>query len=241
MAGSTKVAFGLRAMHSLSGVVPVGAFMLLQVWAHAKVLEGPEAHRIAVAAVHPTGWVARILIGVPLVYHVVYGLVLTRRSRLNVSRYPLSRNWTYTLQRVTGIIALLYIGLALALAWGIPADMLAQHMIGTLSQTHHGLPLLALAYLVGLCAAVFHLVVGLWMIGVRYGLASTRSSQTQSGMALAVIGMALIGWSGHTIVFLATGSGAAEPAPIDATTICDPSVFDRAAAAPSSLPKDDSP
>jgi succinate dehydrogenase / fumarate reductase cytochrome b subunit len=223
MSGSTKAAFGLRAVHSLSGVFPVGVFMLMQLWAHAKALDGPEAHREALLAVEPSGWATGLLVLLPLAFHVGYGLWLTIRPRYNVGRYPLSRNWTYTLQRVTGLLALAFLATVIIWLWPQPAYLIHEHVVATLSTTHAGLPLLAFGCMLGLGACVFHFAVGLWMIGVRYGFAATRRAQAQSGMAFAVIGIALLLWSGHTVLFMATGWAAVEAKQLgDGAVICDP-------------------
>lgn len=230
MAGSKKTSLGLRAIHSLSGVFPVGLFMLLQLWAHAKVLDGPDAHRAALMAVHPSNWATTLLIVVPLLFHVGYGLVLTFRTRYNVGRYPLSRNWTFTLQRATGVVALAFIGLTTLAFWGESADQLGQVAVATASRTYQGLPLAALGLLIGIFACVFHFTVGLWMIGVRYGFAATRAAQAQSSMAFGVVGCALFLWGGHTLTFMATGWSAVERrARADDTTVCDPSTVNEPA------------
>ncbi len=220
---SSKTSYGLRALHSLTGVVPVGVFMLLQLWAHAKVLDGPSAYRAALTAVHPTSWAIRILVLAPLLFHVGYGLVLTFRPQYNVGRYPLSRNWTYTLQRITGVLALGLILLTLALFWNDAPEHLPERIVGTVSQTHAGLPLIALGYVIGLAACAFHFAVGLWMIGVRYGWLSTRGTQAQAGMAFTVSGVALFAWGAHTLVFMATGWTPIEGSTtVERNAVCDP-------------------
>jgi succinate dehydrogenase / fumarate reductase cytochrome b subunit len=45
----------------------------------------------------------------PLIYHAVYGLVITVEARPNNLHYPYARNWFYTIQRVTGIILFFFI------------------------------------------------------------------------------------------------------------------------------------
>jgi succinate dehydrogenase / fumarate reductase cytochrome b subunit len=46
---------------------------------------------------------------IPLIYHAVYGLVITAEARPNNLAYPYPRNWFYTIQRVTGIILFFFI------------------------------------------------------------------------------------------------------------------------------------
>src|SRR4029434_1117314 len=39
---------------------------------------------------------------IPLIYHAVYGMVITFEARPNNLNYPYPRNWFYTIQRITG-------------------------------------------------------------------------------------------------------------------------------------------
>jgi hypothetical protein len=47
---------------------------------------------------------------IPLAYHAFYGIYIWYRGEGNVSDYPWTGNWLYTAQRLTGIIALIYMG-----------------------------------------------------------------------------------------------------------------------------------
>jgi len=110
------VTFGLRSLHSVTGVLPTGLFMLVELWTHAKALHGPDAHRAAVEGMTAGLWL-QVSIGLPMAFHAGYGVVLALRARYTVGRYPSSANWNYTLQRVTGLLAFLFIGLHLATFW----------------------------------------------------------------------------------------------------------------------------
>src|SRR5207248_6314167 len=101
--------YALRQLHSLAGVVPVGAFMLLALWANAKAADGPEAFAEALGWLYRAPLAAATLVGLPLCFHAGYGLWLTARSDYTVGRYPHSKNWMYVLQRVTGVVALVFI------------------------------------------------------------------------------------------------------------------------------------
>jgi succinate dehydrogenase / fumarate reductase cytochrome b subunit len=209
-ASGGTASFVLRWLHSLSGVLPVGVFMLLLLAAHAKALEGPEAHRRALELV--SGSLAlQLVVLVPLAFHAGYGLWLVRGARLNAGRYPTTANWSYTLQRVTGIVALGFIALYAFLFW-LPAQrgsLTAADVYPTLqaqlSSTWAGIPWLALGLVVGVGACCFHLANGLGDFCVRWGLTRSRRGRSAAGLLFGLLGVVLFAVGLRTVVFLATG------------------------------------
>src|SRR5262249_6567922 len=113
-------AFLLRKLHSLSGVVPVGAFLLFHLWTNAKATQGQEPFHAAVRDISHTPFVAAVAFGfilLPLAFHTLYGVWIALNGKPNVGRYAYSRNWMYTLQRVSGLIAAVFIVLHLRDYW----------------------------------------------------------------------------------------------------------------------------
>src|ERR1051325_10152463 len=104
--------FILRKLHQLSGIVPLGAFLLEHFYTNSKAMTGPGDFNKAVAELQSIPYILFIEIGVifiPLIYHAVYGLVITIEARPNNLHYPYARNWFYTIQRATGIILFFFI------------------------------------------------------------------------------------------------------------------------------------
>jgi len=210
-------AFSLRALHSVSGVVPLALIMLLQVWTHAKALDGRAAHADAlrVTSELPLFWHALVL--VPLVFHALYGVGLAARPQYNVGRYPHSRNWMFTMQRVSGVLALLFVTFHLANFWlpmrlgELDASQLPELLVAQLSASSGSVPWTALAYLVGFGACAFHLATGLWTFSIRWGLTPSRTAQSRAGLVFALVGVAMFGAGAMTITHLATGWPVGEP------------------------------
>src|SRR5689334_10700853 len=72
-------AFLLRKLHSLSGVVPVGAFMVFHLWTNAKALGGQEPFDAAVRDISHTPYLPILEWGtilLPLLFHAGYGVKL---------------------------------------------------------------------------------------------------------------------------------------------------------------------
>ena len=99
--------FVLRKLHQLSGIVPLGLFLLEHFYTNSKALTGPADFNDAVKDLQSIPYILLVEIGgifIPLIYHAVYGLVITIESRPNNLSYPYPRNWFYLIQRITGII-----------------------------------------------------------------------------------------------------------------------------------------
>ncbi len=105
--------FFWRRLHSLTGIVPIGAFLVEHIVSNFETWNGPLAYAQQVKFLNGLPLV-RVLewtfIFIPLLYHALYGVYIALRGRNNVNVYPWAGNWGYFTQRVTGFIALFYIG-----------------------------------------------------------------------------------------------------------------------------------
>ena len=218
-------AFVARRLFSLTGVVPVGAFFVLHLWTYTSVLRGREAFDDAIRRVLDTPYLLFfeiVLIYLPLLFHALYGLKVSLEARPNVGRYTYSRNWMYTLQRITGIVAFAFIcyhlwqfRIQIALGRMRSADLFPELCATLSSTTGAGIPLVAILYLLGIAAAVFHLANGLWGFCFSWGVTVSRASQRLAGAVFGVLGLLLFFMSAHTLIYLATGSallGLGQPA-----------------------------
>jgi succinate dehydrogenase/fumarate reductase cytochrome b subunit (b558 family) len=205
----------LRKLHSLSGVVPVGVFLLLHLWSQSSALRGRAAYDAAFARADRLPFqplLEILLVLVPLVFHASYGLVLTARSRPTVGAFPTSRNWMYTAQRVTGLASFGWITWHLGqtylprLVGEVGARQMYPALVSALSSTTGGLPVAALATVAGVGAASFHLAHGVWSAAVSWGLLSSRRAQSAAGAAAVIGGLALFALGTNTVVFFATGA-----------------------------------
>jgi succinate dehydrogenase / fumarate reductase cytochrome b subunit len=104
-----------RRLHSLSGVLPLGAFLCYHVFENLSALRGPAAYNEMVNDVNtllPRTFffgLELVTIVLPLAFHALYGVWVAATGRPNVGRYAYASNWAYLAQRITGIIALLFL------------------------------------------------------------------------------------------------------------------------------------
>jgi succinate dehydrogenase cytochrome b subunit len=207
--------FWLRRLHSLSGVFPVGVFLVSHLWTNATALGGQRAFDRAVRDINRMPLLPFIeVFGIflPLAFHAGYGVVLALEAKPNVGRYPFSRNWLYTLQRVTGLVAFLFIAWHLwefriaKLLGKMSIEAFYPTLVEHLSSTTAGVPVLAAAYLVGIAASTFHFANGLATFAFGWGICVSRRSQRMLGAFLAVGGFVVFLIGADTALFFATGA-----------------------------------
>ncbi len=147
----------------------------------------------------------------------------------------------YVLQRVTAIVALLFIGWHLINFWLpiITAEASVQQMdtllAGRMSSTALSVPWFAFGYMIGIAACALHFANGIWSMSVRWGIVATRRARTRSAWLAALLGAVVFAWGANTIVFLATGWQIIGPTPSSEpdTTVCQPARASTARAATS--------
>lgn len=214
-ANATRRAFVLRRLHSLSGVVPVGVFLVEHLWTNAAALGGQARFDEAVARIQamPALPLVEILgIFAPLAFHAGYGVWIATRGSANAGAYPYTRNWMYVLQRVSGVVVLAFV---LGHLWefrvqkwlfGMSASAFYPQLEAHLAWTAFGVPWIALGYLLGLAASVFHLANGLVTFCMSWGITVGRAAQRRAAWLFGLGGLALFGLAVATVLRLATGT-----------------------------------
>ena len=104
--------FLIRRLHSLTGLVPVGAFLVVHLLTNMGILDNSYQERVNLIhsmgerTLEVTEWG---LIFLPLLFHGIIGLIIVARGKRNLTYYPYPENFRYTLQRWTGVIAFAFI------------------------------------------------------------------------------------------------------------------------------------
>lgn len=196
--------FLLRRLHSLTGLVPVGAYMVVHLATNASVLSGPEVFQKNVDSIHALGpflpFVEWGFIFLPLLFHAIFGFVIIWGGQPNNRDYRYAANVRYTLQRVTGVIAFIFIGYHM---WQM--HYLAKPFGGGGFDPHHATSSAAavisgpegnsfwvpLIYAVGVLSCVYHLANGIWTSGITWGLWISPRAQRGASIACAGFGVLL--------------------------------------------------
>ncbi|HEU4390147.1 MAG TPA: succinate dehydrogenase cytochrome b558 subunit [Blastocatellia bacterium] len=198
--------FILRKLHQLTGVLPLGVFLLEHFYTNSKALGsvgrgGAQSFNEAVADLQSIPYILLVEvcgIFIPLIYHAVYGLVITYQGRPNVSAYGYLRNWMYLLQRITGVILFVFItfhvlNFRFGLIPGLNEMSVAEYpqRAFEIVRSEFLNPTILAIYVVGIISTVFHFANGLWLFLVDWGMAIGRRSQRVLGYVCAAIGIAL--------------------------------------------------
>ena len=206
--------FLIRRLHSLTGLVPVGAFLVVHLLTNMGILDNSYQQRVDLIhsfgerTLEVTEWG---LIFLPILFHGIIGLIIVARGKRNVLYYPYRENYRYTLQRWTGVITFVFILWHVFQTRGwINTEWWLTHVTRPL---HGGLFLYkekegaeimsALAvqqafwaaplYLVGILASVYHLADGLWTMGITWGVWTGPRAQRWASIFCLAFGLALAG------------------------------------------------
>ena len=184
-----------RKLHSLSGIIPIGAFLVEHIVSNFETLNGPLAYAQQVKFLNSLPLV-RVLewafIFIPLAFHALYGLFIAFRGRVSVNVYPWASNWMYVSQRITGIIAFLYIvqhvwrqrfsGISLPENPGA-----AFHKV----QVELSNPWMLAIYVIAMIATTWHFAYGIWLFAAKWGITPGDKARKRFGYVCAAFGTLL--------------------------------------------------
>lgn len=192
--------FLLRRLHSLTGIVPIGLFLIEHFVSNAFATKGPDAYTKQVAFLTSVPFVVGLeLFGIwlPILYHSLYGFYIWRRGESNVSDYPWAGNWMYASQRWTGAIAFIYI---VWHTWHLRFNgvHLLSHpgsAFGKVQNELLGHPLVIAFYALGIFCASWHFAYGLWLFAAKWGITQGPIARRRWGYVcfLIAIGFMAVG------------------------------------------------
>jgi succinate dehydrogenase / fumarate reductase cytochrome b subunit len=196
--------FFWRKLHSLSGIIPVGAYMADHIWENSYSLVGSSNYNEASHALQTVPWRLPLeicIIWLPILYHSLYGFYVWYRGKTNVSAYPWVGNWMFSTQRWTGLIAFLFIG------WHVYTERLGSGGLSTYNSVNADLQNVWFFsfFLLGVTACCVHFGVGIWNFLCKWGLAATVRSQRAAGYLGVGVAAVLIFMSVTILVCLRYG------------------------------------
>ena len=186
-----------RKLHSLLGIIPIGAFFLEHLLSNFEALKGPSAYGAqvkflnALPLVRVLEWV---FIFIPIIYHGLYGLYIWFRGKSNVVYYPWAGNWMYVAQRWTGLIATAY----------ILQHVLRQRFMGISLPENPGAafhkvqvelsnPVMLAVYVIAMIAICWHFAYGIWLFAAKWGITPGDVARKRFGYICAAFGVILLG------------------------------------------------
>lgn len=233
--------FIMRKVHSLTGIVPVGVFLIEHLLTNSRAFNwfgwfsgGAKAFNEDVHWIHNLPFLPIIeilFIFAPLAFHAGYGVMIALEGRPNSGVYPYMTNRRYTLQRVTAWLTLLFIIVHLGkfrfahcLGWN--AGWPEAHFVG--SENPYELTRIGLQqwkpfgiavpmgltfgfYVLGLWAAVYHFCNGIWSFCISWGITIGAKAQQRVGYACVGLALVLLTWGHASLAAFAGAKPAGTP------------------------------
>ncbi len=195
--------FLIYRLFSLSGLIPVGAYLVVHLLTNASVINGAMTFQEQVDRIHSLGVVLPLVewtfIFIPILFHATVGWLLIAGAVPNVGSYAYASNLRYTAQRITGMIAFVFIVfhvIQLHHLFGAPfkdwggAEFDAEH--ATSSTAIALAPVwIQILYAIGMLSCVYHFANGLWTQGITWGLWTSAAAQKRASYISVVVGIGL--------------------------------------------------
>ncbi len=195
--------FFLRRLHSLSGMVPIGVFLCFHLFANSVAMFSVENYNLTINALRGMPFVEYIewiVLYLPILFHALYGIVIYTTAKPNQWQYSHLENWRYILQRITGVIALVYIWyhiMQFKEVEGLDYNYVAKSLAGW--QSISWLPEIPYInpfsiywfYIIGLTAVTYHFANGIWGFCITWGITVGRKSQVFMSYVAVLVFIAL--------------------------------------------------
>ncbi len=194
--------FWLRRVHSLLGIVPIGAFVLEHFFSNSYVFQGPERFNKMVEDLQGLPLVLFLEIGfiaLPILFHAILGFVILFTGSVNTNQYNRYRNWIYVFQRATGVVAFIFIGLHVyttRIAAAISGELVTftdmQHLLAPTWAKWF--------YIIGIVSVIFHFTNGIATSLMTWGITVSQAAQRRVSFACWGLFVLMTVW-GMKIVF----------------------------------------
>lgn len=189
-----KRRFWLRRLHSLTGLFPIGLYVLIHLGINSFAASGDDVYDEIAEFLESLPYLIAIeipFIWAPILFHGFYGIVIHARGEPNPFQYAYAENWMYWLQRWSGLVAFVFIG------WHFWQTRLANYLYGVPVDFRMMADILAdpkwvAFYVVGLTAVSFHLANGLRTFLLTWGIIVGNRARRAAAQICAVFGVLVL-------------------------------------------------
>ncbi|MCW5936471.1 MAG: hypothetical protein KIT11_04090 [Fimbriimonadaceae bacterium] len=183
--------YTLHKLHSLSGIIPTGFYLLQHLTLNTFSLAGPERFNGVIGFFEGMPkhvlYGLKALIWIPLIFHAVYGLFIVSNGEMNqyaTSVYKFRENRYYWLQRVSGIVAFFFLAYHMTMTSvmgqikGAEQTITYENWARILTEPWGPVPYAGMAvYVIGIVASSYHFAYGIWNFCIRWGITVSDASQ----------------------------------------------------------------
>ena len=191
--------FILRKLHQVTGIVPLGVFYFVHVYTNSTAMSGARVFNEHVQDIHNMPYLLFIeIFGIflPLIYHSIYGIIISREARLNVGQYSYARNWFYLVQRISGGFLFFFLLFhILNFRFGMIPGLNTTPVAGnaglafSIVSNEFKNDIIFFIYVLGVLATAWHLAYGIWLFAVDWGI--VIGEKAQKFALYACIGLAV--------------------------------------------------
>jgi succinate dehydrogenase / fumarate reductase cytochrome b subunit len=179
--------FLLRKLHQLTGIVPLGLFYFVHLYTNSEALNGARVFNEHVQDIHNMAYLLFIEvfgIFIPLLFHSIYGILISGEAKMNALGYGYARNWFYVFQRITGgylFFFLLFhiLNFRFGLIPGLNMTPVAGHsdQAYAIVSGEFQSAAIMLVYILGVLATAWHLGYGFFLFAVDWGIVIGQKAQ----------------------------------------------------------------
>lgn len=179
--------FLLRKLHQLTGIVPLGAFFFVHMFTNSTALNGAASFNEHVATIHDIPYLLLLeIFGIflPLMFHSIYGILISAESKPNVLNYGYGRNWFYLFQRITGIFLFFFLLFhILNFRFGLIPGLNLTPVAGNADRAfaivagEFQITWVLVIYILGVLATAWHLAYGFFLFAVDWGIVIGEKAQ----------------------------------------------------------------
>lgn len=187
MAIKFSTTFVLRKLHQLTGIVPLGVFFLVHMYTNSTAMSGARVFNEHVEDIHHMPYLIFIeIFGIflPLAYHSVYGIIISRETRPNLGSYPYARNWFYFVQRLTGAFLFFFLlfhilNFRFGMIPGLNTTPVAgnANLAFSIVSREFQSDIIFFVYVLGVVATAWHLAYGVWLFALDWGIVIGEKAQ----------------------------------------------------------------
>lgn len=208
----TAAGFLRSRLGSILAVFPLSVWTVNHLWNNLAAFNGADAWQASVTTyAHPVAQLTTaIIVLLPLVLHMVWGIGRLLTARPNNIRYTNFTNFKYALQRLSAIGVMLFLGAHLWLAMLHPrlVEGAPEAFSDISHEMHFHLPTL-IVYLLGTLGVAYHLANGLGTFAMGWGVVASRRALLKAQWGVYAVFLILLAMSWGVIYAMYQAGGAA--------------------------------
>jgi succinate dehydrogenase / fumarate reductase, cytochrome b subunit len=201
--------FLIKRLHSLTGIVPIGAFFLVHMFLNSRASQGRAQYQWVPDTLDQVPFIWAVELGVillPIVFHALLGAWLVWEGDLTPPKPAMAwySNMAYLLQRVTGVLLFVMLFWHIATTWWVHTRLKLTgggefDIFGTMARILQQ-PAMLILYGLFVVIAAYHFGNGIYNFTYKWGITTNKRAQKWSiafGLLVGFVGI----WLGFASLY----------------------------------------